>query len=312
VHLVAREMNGYDLKTGRLLSSPGSLKDDGTTSCGNWLWCGMYTEDGNRAARRDAADASGIGLFANWGWAWPLNRRIMYNRASVDLDGRSWDAKRPVIQWDGTAKKWVGDVADGGAPPVSQGGGYPFIMKPQGRGHLFGPGRVDGPFPEHYEPWESPVSNAMSTQRNNPTIVIWEVVDRGQATEYPIVATTSRLVEHMHTGAVTRRLPWLVEMMPEMFVEMSRELAAEKGISNGDAIIVESARGSIRGIAMVTLRLKPFHINGTTVHQINLPWNWGYMGLSTGDSANMLSPRVGDANTGICECRAFLCNVRRG
>ena len=312
VHKVAREMNGYDLATGKLLSSPGSLKDDGTTSCGNWLWCGMYTEEGNMAARRSAADASGIGLFANWGWAWPLNRRIMYNRASVDLDGNPWPTGHPVIQWDDNAKKWVGDAADGGTPPVNQGGGYPFIMKPQGRGHLFGPGRADGPFPEHYEPWESPVSNPMSTQQNNPAIVVWESMARGAAADYPIVATTSRVVEHMHTGTITRRLPWLVEMMPDMFVEMSRELAAEQGIANGDTVIVESARGtSVRGTAMVTLRLKPFQINGKTVHQISVPWNWGYMGLSKGDSSNLLTPRIGDPNTGIPEFRSFLCDIRK-
>lgn len=264
------------------------------------------------AARRGTDDPSGIGLFPSWGWAWPVNRRIMYNRASVDLDGKPWDALRPVIQWDTGSKKWVGDVADGGAAPINQGGGYPFIMKPQGRGHLFGPGRPDGPFPEHYEPWESPISNPMSTQQSNPAIVIWETIAKGSAAEYQIVATTHRVVEHMHTGTITRRLPWLVEMMPEMFVEMSQELADEKGIANGDAVIVESARGSsVSGKAVVTVRIKPFQVNGTMVHQISLPWNWGCMGLSKGDSANLLSPRIGDPNTGIPEFRAFLCDIRK-
>jgi len=309
VHQVAKEMNGYDLNTGKLLSSPGSLKDDGTTSCGNWLWCGMYTEEGNMAARRGTTDPSDIGLFPSWGWAWPLNRRIMYNRASVDLNGKPWDIAHPVISWDGTS--WAGDVADGGWAPVNTSGKYPFIMKPEGRGHLFGPGRLDGPFPEHYEPWESPVSNPMSSQQNNPAIVVWETVDKGAAADYPIVVTTHRLVEHLHTGAITRRLPWLVEMMPEMFVEMSHELAAGKGIANGDTVVVESARGSITAKAIVTIRLKPAQVNGTTVHYISLPWNWGYMGLSKGDSSNLLTPRIGDPNTGIPEFRAFLCNVRK-
>jgi formate dehydrogenase major subunit len=311
VHRVAKEMNGYDLSTGKLLSSSVSLKSDGTTSCGNWLWCGMYTEDGNMAARRGTTDPSGIGLFPNWGWAWPLNRRIMYNRASVDLEGKPWDSEHPVLLWDAATKKWGGDVADGGAPPANQGGGYPFIMKPEGRGYLFGPGRPDGPFPEHYEPWESPVSNPMSTQQNNPAIKSWETIARGAATDYPILATTHRVVEHLHTGAITRRLPWLVEMMPEMFVEMSQELAAEKGIAGGDTVVVDSARGSITAKAIVTIRLKPARVNGTTVHYISLPWNWGYMGLSKGDSANLLSPRIGDPNTGIPEFRAFLCDVRK-
>ena len=308
-HLVAREMNGYDLTTGKLLSSPGGLKSDGTTSCGNWLWCGMYTEDGNMMARRDATDHSHIGLFSNWGKAWPLNRRIMYNRASVDLAGESWDRARPVISFDSS---FVGDVPDGSTVSINDGGGYPFVMKPEGRGYLFGPGRTDGPFPEHYEPWESPVSNAMSPQQNNPAIKIWETSDRGTAPEYDIVATTSRLVEHMHTGAITRRLPWLVELMPEMFIEMSRQLADKIGISNGEDVVVESIRGSVTGKAFVTARLAPVQVNGTMVHYISLPWNWGYMGgLSKGDSANLLTSRVGDPNTGIPEYRAFLCKIRR-
>ena len=310
VHKVAKEMNGYDLTTGKLLSSPGSLKSDGTTSCGNWLWCGMYTEDGNMAERRGTTDPSGIGLFPEWGWAWPLNRRIMYNRASVDLNGKPWDTDYPVISWNGSS--WAGDVADGGDAPVNTSGKYPFVMKPEGRGHLFGPGRPDGPLPEHYEPWESPVSNPMSPQQSNPAIASWETVAKGSAAAYPIVATTHRLVEHVGTGAITRRVPWLVELMPEMFVEISRELAAAKGIANGDTVTVASARGtSVIGKAVVTARLKPLQVNGTTVHYISLPWNWGYKGLKIGDSANLLSPRIGDPNTGIPEYRAFLCDIRK-
>ncbi|MGB2854181.1 MAG: molybdopterin dinucleotide binding domain-containing protein [Dehalococcoidia bacterium] len=307
---VAQEMNGYDLTTGTLLSSPGGLKSDGTTSCGNWLWCGMYTEDGNKAQKRGTTDPSAIGLFPDWGWAWPVNRRIMYNRASVDLDGNPWDTSHPVISWTGTG--WTGDVADGGDPPVRTSGKYPFIMKPQGRGHLFGPGRPDGPFPEHYEPWESPVSNPLSPQQNNPAVTVWETMDKGSATDYPIVATTHRLTEHLHTGAMTRRLPWLVDLMPEMFVEMSKELAAEQGIAAGDTVVLESARGArVKAKAVVTARIRPLQVNGTTVHYVSLPWNWGYMGLSTGDSANLLTPRIGDPNTGIPEFRSFLCRVQR-
>lgn len=307
---VTKEMNGYDLTTGKLLSGPGALKSDGTTSCGNWLWCGMYTEEGNMSQRRGTSDPSGIGLFPDWGWSWPTNRRIMYNRASVDLDGKPWDTGRPVISWE--FGSWVGDVPDGGWPPVSSSGKYPFVMKPEGRGHLFGPGRPDGPFPEHYEPWESPVSNPMSSQQNNPAIVIWETGDKGTPENgYDIVATTHRLVDHLHTGSITRRLPWLVELTPEMFVEISRELATAKGIANGDTVILESARGaSVKAKAVVTARLKPLQVNGTTVHYISLPWNWGYMGLSKGDSANLLTARIGDPNTGIPEYRGFLCDIR--
>ena len=306
VHAVAREINGYDLESGKLLPSLGKLKDDGSTSCGNWLFSGSYTEKGNMAARRGGVDTSNIGLYSEWAWSWPLNRRIWYNRASVDLKGRPWDEKRAVIQWDGSAGKWRGDVPDGGAPP---GAIYPFIMKPEGRGRLFGMGRVDGPLPEHYEPWESPVTNVMSSQQSSPVLKIWED-KKGSSKEYPILATTFRLVEHMHTGAVTRNLPGLVELMPDMFVEMDHELAKEKGIKGGDKVRIVSARGQIEAVACVTNRLKPFHLNGRTVHQVAMPWHFGYEGLATGDSANCLTPQVADANTMIPEFRAFLCDVQ--
>ncbi|GAG32740.1 unnamed protein product, partial [marine sediment metagenome] len=180
VHKVAKEINGYDLSTGKLLPSLTKLKADGTTSSGNWIFCGSYTEEGNMAARRDPVDTTGIGLFPNWAWAWPLNRRIWYNRASVNLDGEPWDAKHPVIKWDAVANKWVGDVPDGGWPPFNASGKYPFIMKkPYGRAHLFGMGRVDGPLPEHYEPWESPVKNFMSSVEFNPVCDLWETSERG-------------------------------------------------------------------------------------------------------------------------------------
>jgi len=203
VHAVAKEINGYDLNTGKLLPSLSKLNADGSTSSGNWLYCGSYTEAGNMAARRGLSDPSGIGLYPNWAWCWPVNRRIWYNRASVDLKGIPWDEKRPVIRWDSSAKKWKGDVPDGGAQP---GAIYPFIMKPEGRGRLFGMGLADGPFPEHYEPWESPVTNLMSSQQSSPVLKIWED-KRGTLKEYPILATTFRLVEHMHTGAITRNVP---------------------------------------------------------------------------------------------------------
>jgi len=321
---VAKEVNGYDLTTGKLMATFGALKDDGTTSSGNWLYCNSVVEPelepdapipGNRASRRDPTpDAFGTGLYPKWAWCWPVNRRIIYNRASVDLDGVPWDKEHPVIWWQGD--KWVGDVPDGGAPPMNEGGYYPFIMQSEGHGRIFGRGRADGPLPEHYEPWESPVENLMSIQQNDPAFKIWPDVsgrpeEKGDPSRYPIVATTYRLVEHWQAGQLTRNLPWLVEQQPEMFVEISEELAVEKGISNGGKVIVESARGEVKGIAMVTKRFKPFRINGRIVHQIGMPWHWGYMGLSTGDSANLLTPHVGDANTMIPEYKAFLCNVRR-
>jgi len=241
-----------------------------------------------------------------------VNRRIIYNRASVDLNGVPWDKERPVIWWQNG--KWVGDVPDGGWPPMAvdpEQTKYPFIMQTEGHAHLFGPGLADGPFPEHYEPWESPIRNPMSGTQNDPAIKVWRPEEQGSPDEYPIVATTYRVTEHWQAGAMTRNLPWLVELMPEMFVELSEELAAEKGITNGSKVIVESARGQVEAVAIVTKRFQPFQLNGKRVHQIGMPWHWGYAGLSTGDSANLLTPHVGDANTMIPEYKAFLCNVSR-
>jgi len=313
VHKVAKEINGYDLTTGKLLPSFGKLKDDGTTTSGNWLYCASYTEDGNMAARRDPTPGPfNVGLYPKWAWCWPVNRRIIYNRASVDLNGVPWDKEHPVIWWqDG---KWVGDVPDGGWPPMAvdpEKTRHPFIMKPEGHARLFGSGMAEGPLPEHYEPWEAPIQNPMSKQQNNPAFKVWHPEEQGTANRFPIVCSTYRVSEHWQGGQMTRNCPWLVEMMPEPFVEMSEELAAEKSIVNGEKVIVESARGQVTMVAMVTKRFKPFHLNGRTVHQVGMPWHWGYTGLSTGDSANVLTPHVGDANTMIPEYKAFLVNVRK-
>jgi formate dehydrogenase major subunit len=319
---VAKEVNGYDLTTGKLMATFGALKADGTTSSGNWLYCNSVVEPelepdapipGNRASRRDPTPGPfDIGLHPKWAWCWPVNRRIIYNRASVDLDGVPWDTEHPVISWQNGG--WKGDVPDGGAAPMNQGGYYPFIMKPEGHSRIFGMGRADGPIPEHYGPWETPlITHPLSGQLNDPAFKIWasEMDKKGTPDQYPIVATTYRVVEHWQAGQMTRNQPWLVELQPEMFVEISEELAAEKGITNGGKVIVETARGSVSAVAIVTKRFKPFHLNDKTVHQVGMPWHWGYMGLSTGDSANILTPHVGDANTMIPEFKAFLCNIRK-
>jgi formate dehydrogenase major subunit len=309
VHMVAKEINGYDLATSKLMAKFADLKDDGTTSSGNWIFCASYTEDGNMAARRDLTDApNNIGLFPKWSWCWPVNRRIIYNRASCDLQGNPYAPQKWVIKWNAEEKKWTGDVPDGAAPP---GAAYSFIMRTEGHARLFGFGLADGPFPEHYEPLESPVKNLMSSQQNNPTIKIWagEMDAVGSPDRYPIIATTYRVTEHWQAGQMTRNNPWLVELMPDMFVEMSNSLAKAKGVKHGDKVRVSTARGHIVAYAVVTNRFKPFKLNGKLYEHIGLPWHFGFKGLAKGDSANSLTPHVGDANTNIPEYKAFLCDV---
>jgi formate dehydrogenase major subunit len=331
-HMVAKEINGYFLrdktikgklyKKGTLVPSFAFLQDDGSTSSGNWLYCQSYTEKGNMMARRSRKDPSGIGLYLEWAWAWPVNRRIIYNRASVDENGQPWDKEHPVIRWDKAAKKWKGDVPDGGWAPLSAGkkSRYAFIMKPEGHAHIFGPGRADGPFPEHYEPYECPIEkNLMNAQKFNPTIKIFspetttplDVVFSCDP-RFPIVASTYRMVEHWQTGVMTRWQPWLIEAQPQLWVEMSTELGNLKGIKNGEKVFVQSARGQVEAVAMVTHRFKPFNIAGQTIHQVGIPWCFGWLTpRDGGDSANLLTPSIGDANTMIPESKAFMVNVVR-
>jgi formate dehydrogenase major subunit len=316
IHKVAKEINGYDLTTGKLMPNFVGLKDDGTTSCGNWLYSGSYTEAGNMAARRKKTDPTGLGLYPEWSWTWPVNRRIIYNRASVDLDGNPRDPKRPLLKWDAAEKKWIGDVPDNAVPPMGTTGAYPFIMKPDGVASLFGPGLKDGPFPEHYEPLECPIEkNLMSSQRINPVIKIFEGGPDKFTTcdpKYPFVCSTYRVTEHWQTGVLTRWLPWLIEAEPQMFCEMSLELAKLKEIKNGDRVIVETPRGKVEAVAIATSRLKPFQVAGQTVHQIGIPWHYGWLHPKDGgESANLLTPTVGDPNTMIPESKAFMANVNK-
>ncbi|OGR18103.1 MAG: formate dehydrogenase-N subunit alpha [Desulfobacterales bacterium GWB2_56_26] len=337
VHAIAKEINGYWLedvydnkvsppkligKKGDLVTSFPSLQADGTTSCGNWIYCNSYIlKDGkevNMMARRGKDDPTGLGLYAGWAWAWPVNRRIIYNRASVDLQGQPLDPKRPLVKWDAGKKAWIGDVPDGPAPPMGTDGKFPFIMKPDGVASIFGPGLAEGPFPEHYEALECPVeANAMSKQRVNPTIKIFgDKMDAFASCDarYPFVGTTYRVSEHWQTGCMTRHCSWLLEMQPQNFVEMSLELAKDLKVGNGETVIVSSARGEVKAVAVVSERFKPFKIASSTVHQVGLPWHFGWQFPEDGsgyDSANLLTPNVGDANTMIPESKAFMVNVRK-
>jgi formate dehydrogenase major subunit len=351
VHKIAMEINGYcladifDKKTGKQVGKKGELiknftllQDDGSTSSACWVYSGSFSQkDGkivNLMARRGKEDDTGLGLYPNWAWAWPLNRRIIYNRASVDPNGNPWDPERAVIKWNPTKINpqtekpgvWEGDVPDGPAPPMAFAEGKkPFIMKPDGVGSIFGPGLVDGPFPEHYEPLECPLpENPMSKKhRINPVSQIFYSKENGLPEDefatcdarFPYVCSSYRVTEHWQTGLMTRHVPWLLEAQPQMFVEMSKELAKEKGIKNGEKVTISSARGSTWGVAIVTDRWKPFQIMGRTVHEVGIPWHFGWQfpeDGSGGDSANILTPTIGDANTTIPESKAFMVNIERG
>jgi len=329
IHKVAKEINGYFLedipehpvdkkpyKKGTLVPNFVYLLDDGRTSCGNWLYSQSYNEAGNMAARRKKSDPTGLGLYPEWSWCWPLNRRIIYNRASVDLEGNPRDPKRPLLRWDATAKRWIGDVPDNAVPPMGTEGAYPFIMKPDGVASLFGPGLKDGPLPEHYEPLECPIEkNLMSNQRINPVIKVFEGGPDKFLTcdpRYPFVCTTYRVTEHWQTGVLTRWLPWLIEAEPQLFCEMSVELAKLREIKNGDRVVVSTPRGKVEAVAIVTPRLKPFNIAGQTIHLIGLPWHYGWLHpKGGGESANLLTPTIGDPNTMIPESKAFMANVAK-
>lgn len=329
IHKVAKEINGYFLedipehpvdkkpyKKGTLVPNFVYLLDDGRTSCGNWLYSQSYNEAGNMAARRKKSDPTGLGLYPEWSWCWPLNRRIIYNRASVDLEGNPRDPKRPLLRWDAAAKRWIGDVPDNAVPPMGTEGAYPFIMKPDGVASLFGPGLKDGPLPEHYEPLECPIEkNLMSNQRINPVIKVFEGGPDKFLTcdpRYPFVCTTYRVTEHWQTGVLTRWLPWLIEAEPQLFCEMSVELAKLREIKNGDRVVVSTPRGKVEAVAIVTPRLKPFNIAGQTIHLIGLPWHYGWLHpKGGGESANLLTPTIGDPNTMIPESKAFMANVAK-
>jgi formate dehydrogenase major subunit len=324
---LAREYNGKALadvtdpkdatkvlaKEGEQLATFGLLRDDGTTACGNWLFCGSFTQAGNQSARRDTSDPSGLGLYPGWGFAWPANRRVLYNRASCDRTGKPWDPRRKLVWWNGT--KWVGnDVPDmrPDAKPEEDVG--PFIMNPEGVGRLFGTDKMaDGPFPEHYEPFESPVANPLHPKVGpNPAARLYERdrKDLGGPEQFPYAATTYRLTEHFHFW--TKHVRALAVMQPEQFVEIGEVLAKQKGIQAGDRVVVTSKRGRLVAKAVVTKRIQPLRIAGREVHTVGIPFHWGFDGLTRpGYIANSLTPFVGDANVQTPEFKAFLVNVEK-
>jgi formate dehydrogenase-N alpha subunit len=368
VELVAREINGYavdDVKdaTGKVLVKKGdpldafakiaSAADPLTIACGCWIYSGYFypTDDGNgtqmpAVKRRGQKDPGDMGFYPYWGFTWPANRRILYNRASTKPDGTPWADNKKAIWWDPNADsgtkdaqgnpvlgKWVGyDVPDfpatkaptAKADPAktglgAQSGTDAFIMQADGKGRLFAPtGCKEGPLPEHYESVESPTKNLMSSTQINPVVKLWNT-DAGNgigdgigtADKFPIICTTYRVTEMWQTGTMSRTIPWLAELQPNMFLELGKELAAEKGIENGDQVIVTSARGEIQMVALVTARWRPFLVNGQKVHEVGMPWHYGWQGLATGAAANDLTPHVGDGNTMIPEYKSFLVDVRK-
>jgi formate dehydrogenase major subunit len=332
---VLKEVNGFEIATGRPVSAFTELKDDGTTACGCWIYSGIYADGVNQARRRDPGDVhdpAGGWVSPEWAWAWPANRRVLYNRASADPDGKPWSERKKYVWWDGEAGKWTGwDVPDFPpdkrpdyrAPEDATGmdaisGDDPFIMMADGRGWLYSPsGLIDGPLPTHYEPVESPVRNLLYPKMGaSPAAIRWKRPENpynpSGSDKYPLVATSFRLTEHHTAGAMSRNLPWLAELQPEMFAEIDPELAADRGIEDGGWMVISTERAEIEARAIVTERIKPLRVDGRRIHQVALPWHWGYSGDNTGDSTNDLGGFMSDPNVSIQESKAFSCDVRAG
>jgi formate dehydrogenase major subunit len=321
---LAKELNGYAtedilnpndpaevvLAKGKQVASFAALRDDGTTAAGCWIYSGCFNEAGNNMDRRDNTDPDNAGVFSHWAWSWPLNRRVLYNRASADIDGNPWDPNRKLTWWDGS--KWIGydvpDIAPGAKPNVVG----PFIMNAEGTARLFTLGMMrDGPFPTHYEPFESPIGNVLAPKiRGNPAARVfkndWDQF--GDAKEFPYAGTSYRLTEHFHFWTKHNRLNAV--MQPEFFVEISEQLANEKGIKTGHWVRVWSKRGSVKAKAVVTKRIIPLICDGKPVHVIGVPLHWAFIGeTKEGFGPNSLTPFVGDANVETPEYKAFLVNI---
>jgi formate dehydrogenase major subunit len=303
---------------GQQLAGFGQLQDDGSTACGNWIYSGVWSQAGNLSLRRDTADPGNMGNNLTWGYSWPANRRVLYNRANTDpKTGQPWDARRGAIRWTGTA--WGGiDVPDIRPDLGPDSGAGPFIMLAEGVGRLFSlGGMAEGPFPEHYEPFESPLGyNPMHPKNpkatSNPATRVFkgDMAAFGKKEEFPYAATTYRLTEHFHFWTKNAYSSAIVQPAP--FVEISDVLAKEKGIRNGDMVKVRSNRGEVKAKCVVTKRMATLNCDGKTVHTVGIPIHWGFVGVAKdGFLANNLTPYVADANSQTPEYKAFLVNIEK-
>ncbi len=328
---VLREINGCTVADGKLVSGYTDLKDDGSTACGCWIYSGCYKDGVNQTARRKPGPQQDW-VAAEWGWSWPMNRRMLYNRASADPEGRPWSERKKYVWWDEAQQKWTGhDVPDfiANRPPSYRpaedakgidtiGGTDAFIMNADGKSWIFAPqGLQDGPLPTHYEPQESVIANPLYGQQCDPARMEWKRRENPYHRawgdpEYPYLLTTYRLTEHHTAGGMSRWLAWLAELQPEMFCEVSPELAEERSLTNGGWATISTARTQIEARVLVTARLRPLRIRGHMIHQIGLPYHWGRSGLVRGDSTNELISFVADPNVSIQESKAFTGNIRAG
>jgi formate dehydrogenase major subunit len=327
---VLQEVSGWEVPAGTFLDGYPKLKPDGSTVCGCWIYCGVFKDGINQAARKKPHWEQSY-VAAEWAWAWPANRRMLYNRASADPNGKPWSERKKFVWWDPEQGAWTGlDVPDfeKDKPPSYRppddakaeqaiAGDHPFIMQADGRSWMFVPqGLVDGPLPAHYEPQESPFDNPLYSQRANPRRQLYERSEnpyhRVGSDVYPYVATTYRLTEHHTAGGMTRTVPYLSELQPAMFCEVSPELAAEAGLVHGGWATIYSARAAIEARVLVTDRIPPIVVQGRTTHQVGLPYHWGSRGLTTGGAANDLAPIALDPNVHIQEVKAFTVGIVPG
>ena len=354
---VLKELNGYTWADKKRVANFTALKDDGSTACGNWVYGGVFPEEaaypgmtdpdpakvaaakasfaktkGNLAKRTNNEDKGNVAIYPGWAWCWPVNRRIVYNRCSSDPAGQPWTKEKELVRWDGA--KWVNvDVPDfkfvdtdkPDKPPVAPNvsAANPFLMANFGMGMLFAQNGlvVDGPFPEHYEPVESPFKNAMNGSQNSPVVKIWDSdmdkLAKVGDPKFPIICGIARVTEHFQSGTMTRNMPWLVEMQPNMFVEMSEGLARRKGVKNGEWVTVKSIRGEVNCVALVTNRIQVLKVNDKETDVVMIPYHFGFKGLCTGGpngknyAANQTSPHIGDCNTSTPEYKAFLVDIEK-